>query len=108
MTKITNVKGRQVFDSRGNPTVEAEVRRILPNDVDYCALRLVCESGDPKTRLIEYLSKLPKTIKTTENTNFAFYKNSLTRSFRSFRVPDQRYVGPIRTCGVAWARAPSG
>ena len=25
MAKITNVKGRQVFDSRGNPTVEAEV-----------------------------------------------------------------------------------
>ena len=25
MVKITNVKGRQVFDSRGNPTVEAEV-----------------------------------------------------------------------------------
>jgi enolase len=25
MTKITNIKGRQLFDSRGNPTVEAEV-----------------------------------------------------------------------------------
>tara|TARA_B100001093_G_scaffold416745_1_gene407493 strand:+ start:8349 stop:9569 length:1221 start_codon:yes stop_codon:yes gene_type:complete len=25
MAKITNVKGRQIFDSRGNPTVEAEV-----------------------------------------------------------------------------------
>ena len=25
MTKIKSVKGRQVFDSRGNPTVEAEV-----------------------------------------------------------------------------------
>jgi len=25
MTKIANIKGRQVFDSRGNPTVEAEV-----------------------------------------------------------------------------------
>jgi enolase len=25
MSKITNIKGRQVFDSRGNPTVEAEV-----------------------------------------------------------------------------------
>ncbi len=25
MGKITNIKGRQVFDSRGNPTVEAEV-----------------------------------------------------------------------------------
>ena len=25
MPKITKIKGRQVFDSRGNPTVEAEV-----------------------------------------------------------------------------------
>ena len=25
MAKITNIKGRQVFDSRGNPTVEAQV-----------------------------------------------------------------------------------
>ena len=25
MPKIINIKGRQVFDSRGNPTVEAEV-----------------------------------------------------------------------------------
>ncbi len=25
MTKITNIKARQVFDSRGNPTVEAEI-----------------------------------------------------------------------------------
>ena len=25
MAKITNIKGRQVFDSRGIPTVEAEV-----------------------------------------------------------------------------------
>ena len=25
MAKIKNIKGRQVFDSRGNPTVEAEI-----------------------------------------------------------------------------------
>ena len=25
MSKIKNIKGRQVFDSRGNPTVEAEI-----------------------------------------------------------------------------------
>ena len=36
MTKITNVKGRQVFDSRGNPTVEAEV--FLNNDVSATAI----------------------------------------------------------------------
>ena len=25
MSKINNIKGRQIFDSRGNPTVEAEI-----------------------------------------------------------------------------------
>jgi len=36
MAKITNVKGRQVFDSRGNPTVEAEV--FLDNDISAVAI----------------------------------------------------------------------
>ena len=36
MAKITNVKGRQVFDSRGNPTVEAEV--FLDNDLSATAI----------------------------------------------------------------------
>ena len=36
MTKIINVKGRQVFDSRGNPTVEAEV--FLDNNVSATAI----------------------------------------------------------------------
>ena len=36
MAKITNVKGRQVFDSRGNPTVEAEV--FLDNDISARAI----------------------------------------------------------------------
>ena len=58
------IKGRlAVATPQANPTVEAEVRRILPNDVDYCTLRLLSDSGDPKTRLIEYLTSLPETIK---------------------------------------------
>ena len=36
MAKITNVKGRQVFDSRGNPTVEAEI--FLDNDISATAI----------------------------------------------------------------------
>ena len=36
MAKITNVKGRQVFDSRGNPTVEAEV--FLDNSISATAI----------------------------------------------------------------------
>ena len=36
MTKIINVKGRQVFDSRGNPTVEAEI--ILDDGISASAI----------------------------------------------------------------------
>jgi|TARA_B100001094_G_scaffold236322_1_gene231407 enolase len=36
MAKIINVKGRQVFDSRGNPTVEAEV--FLDNNISAIAI----------------------------------------------------------------------
>ena len=36
MVKIIDVKGRQVFDSRGNPTVEAEV--YLDNGVSSSAI----------------------------------------------------------------------
>ena len=36
MAIITNVKGRQVFDSRGNPTVEAEI--FLDNDISATAI----------------------------------------------------------------------
>ena len=36
MAKITNIKGRQVFDSRGNPTVEAEIS--LDNNIKASAI----------------------------------------------------------------------
>ena len=36
MTKIKSIKGRQVFDSRGNPTVEAEV--FLENNISATAI----------------------------------------------------------------------
>ena len=39
MAKIKNVKGRQVFDSRGNPTVEAEV--FIKNN----SASAICPSG---------------------------------------------------------------
>ena len=42
MSKITNIKGRQVFDSRGNPTVEAEVHL---DDGSYASLKVCALSG---------------------------------------------------------------
>ena len=43
MAKITNIKGRQVFDSRGNPTVEAEI--FSDKDISSIA---ICPSGASK------------------------------------------------------------
>ena len=40
MSKIFKVKARQVFDSRGNPTVEAEV------DTKNISATAICPSGD--------------------------------------------------------------
>ena len=41
MPKINNVVGRQVFDSRGNPTVEAEI--LLENG--NISATAICPSG---------------------------------------------------------------
>ena len=44
---------------QGNPTVEPEMRRLFPLDVEYYTVRLISHAVDSQQRLIDYLEGLP-------------------------------------------------
>lgn len=47
---------------QANPTVEPEFRRLAPAGTELYVARLTSRSDDPRTRLIEYLERLPETL----------------------------------------------
>ena len=90
MAKIINIKGRQVFDSRGNPTVEAEVF----SDDGHQASAIVSSGASTGTHEAfelrdkenkNYLGK--SVLEATKNINGA-----IAKSLNNFDVFDQRKI----------------
>ena len=90
MVKIINIKGRQVFDSRGNPTVEAEVfsddghhaSAIVPSGASTGSHEAF-ELRDTENK--NYLGK--SVFKATQNINGVISKN-----LNNFDIFDQRKI----------------
>ena len=90
MPKIIKIKGRQVFDSRGNPTVEAEVysnddnhvTAIVPSGAST-GTHEAFELRDLENK--EYLGK--SVLKSVENVN-----NIISKTLNNFDIFDQRKI----------------
>jgi len=90
MAKITNIKGRQVFDSRGIPTVEAEVfledgssaSAIVPSGAST-GTHEAFELRDLENK--EYLGK--SVLKSVENVN-----SIISKTLNNFDIFDQRKI----------------
>ena len=93
MTKITKVEGRQVFDSRGNPTVEAEVylndktkaSAIVPSGASTGAFEAF-ELRDGNKNY--FLGK--SVLKAVENINTV-----INKSLKNIQVSDQKKIDQI-------------
>jgi len=90
MAKIFNIKGRQVFDSRGNPTVEAEIF----SDNGDCASAIVPSGASTGTHEAfelrdknnrDYLGK--SVLEATNNIN-----EVISKSLNNFDIFDQRKI----------------
>jgi len=93
MAKIKKVKGRQVFDSRGNPTVEAEIF----SDKGHYAFAIVPSGASTGTyeafelRDKENKNYLGKSVlKAVENIN-----NPIAKSLKGIEIEDQKKIDKI-------------
>ena len=90
MAKITNIKGRQVFDSRGNPTVEAEV---YSDDGYYSSAIVTSGASTGRHEAFELRDKKNKdylgkgVLSAVKNINL-----TISKKLKNFNIFDQRKI----------------
>ena len=94
MATINSIKGRQVFDSRGNPTVEAEVilqdgsvgRAIVPSGASTGRY----EAHELRDKNKDYLNK--SVFKAVENINFVISKTLIGKNSTDQKKIDEALI----------------
>jgi len=84
MTKINNIKGRQVFDSRGNPTVEAEVF----SDDGNSALSIVPSGASTGTH---------EAFELRDKDNKSYLNKSVFKAVENINIPIAKSLKNINT-----------
>tara|TARA_A100001011_G_C14290537_1_gene835972 strand:- start:54 stop:1253 length:1200 start_codon:yes stop_codon:yes gene_type:complete len=93
MSKINNIKGRQIFDSRGNPTVEAE---IFTEDGDHVSAIVPSGASTGTYEAFELRDKDDKNYlgrsvyKAIENIN-----DSIAKALKNTDIDDQKKIDKI-------------
>ena len=93
MTKIKRIKGRQVFDSRGNPTVEAEV---FIDDDNYASAIVPSGASTGTYEAFELRDKENKSylgksvLKAVENIN-----NPIAKALKNLDIENQKKIDKV-------------